>query len=258
MRLAFLSIVATRALQLAPQRQQRRLSHSSKQLDDVDADFRRLLATGLTPTDAFTPVDVAALTLRALRSGDERFLHRFSTPEFARSRAEVKLRDAFRTNPPDSLVDIHTGTSGRQTPRVDVRRPQQRPVCDTPRRVHRRPRRRCSCTGRRGILTSAPRRRIRRPRHSRVGTQITTGLLAHESVALARLSARVPPRHRRRGMDTDMRLTASLRHRDRKKTRKARHCMYVTNYPSKALKTRAPSQRSAARRSSHRAPSPRR
>ena len=59
--------------------------HSS--LDDVDADFRKLLATGLTPTDAFTPVDVAALTLRALRSGDERFLHRFSTPEFARSRA---------------------------------------------------------------------------------------------------------------------------------------------------------------------------
>ena len=83
MRLAFLSIVATRALQLAPQRQQRRSSHSSKQLDDVDADFRRLLATGLTPTDAFTPVDVAALTLRALRSGDERFLHRFSTPDFA-------------------------------------------------------------------------------------------------------------------------------------------------------------------------------
>ena len=55
--------------------------HSS--LDDVDADFRKLLATGLTPTDAFTPVDVAALTLRALKTGDERFLHRFSTPDFA-------------------------------------------------------------------------------------------------------------------------------------------------------------------------------
>ena len=95
MRLAFLSIVATRALQLAPQRQQRRSSHSSKpQLDDVDADFRRLLATGLTPTDAFTPVDVAALTLRALKTGDERFLHRFSTPEFVRSRERIKFRGA--------------------------------------------------------------------------------------------------------------------------------------------------------------------
>ena len=62
----------------------RRRRHSSSQsLDDVDADFRRLLATGLTPTDAFTPVDVAALTLRALKTGDERFLHRFSTPDFA-------------------------------------------------------------------------------------------------------------------------------------------------------------------------------
>ena len=83
MRFAIISLVATAALNSPPQRQQRRSSHSSKQLDDVDADFRRLLATGLTPTDAFTPVDVVALTLRALRSGDERFLHRFSTPEFA-------------------------------------------------------------------------------------------------------------------------------------------------------------------------------
>ena len=107
MRLAALCVAAA-ALQPSS-RQRRAASHRSKaEADDVDADFRRLLATGLTPTDAFTPVDVAALTLRALRSGDERFLHRFSTPEFARSRAEVKLRDAFRTNPPDSLVDIYT------------------------------------------------------------------------------------------------------------------------------------------------------
>ena len=97
MRFAIISLVATAALHLPPQRQQRRSSHSSKQLDDVDADFRRLLATGLTPTDAFTPVDVAALTLRALRSGDERFLHRFSTPEFVRSSAQVKLRGASRS-----------------------------------------------------------------------------------------------------------------------------------------------------------------
>jgi len=84
MRVAIISLVTTAALHLPQQRQQRRSSHSSKpQLDDVDADFRRLLATGLTPTDAFTPVDVAALTLRALKTGDERFLHRFSTPEFA-------------------------------------------------------------------------------------------------------------------------------------------------------------------------------
>ena len=68
-----------RQLSTAP----RRRGHSSQSLDDVDADFRKLLATGLKPTDAFTPVDVAALTLRALRSGDERFLHRFSTPDFA-------------------------------------------------------------------------------------------------------------------------------------------------------------------------------
>ena len=91
------SLVVTAALHLPPQTQQRRSSHSSKpQLDDVDADFRRLLATGLTPTDAFTPVDVAALTLRALKTGDERFLHRFSTPEFVRSRAQVKFRGASR------------------------------------------------------------------------------------------------------------------------------------------------------------------
>ena len=92
-----ISLVATAALHLPPQRQQRRSSHSSKQLDDVDADFRRLLATGLTPTDAFTPVDVAALTLRALKTGDERFLHRFSTPEFVRSSAQVKFRGASRS-----------------------------------------------------------------------------------------------------------------------------------------------------------------
>ena len=75
----------------------RRRHHSSQSLDDVDADFRRLLATGLTPTDAFTPVDVAALTLRALKTGDERFLHRFSTPEFVRSSAQVKFRGASRS-----------------------------------------------------------------------------------------------------------------------------------------------------------------
>ena len=92
MRFAIISLVATAALHLPPQRQQRRSSHSSKQLDDVDADFRRLLATGLTPTDAFTPVDVAALTLRALKTGDERFLHRFNTPEFVRSRERIKFR----------------------------------------------------------------------------------------------------------------------------------------------------------------------
>ena len=97
MRFAIISLVATAALHLPSQRQQRRSSHSSKQLDDVDADFRRLLATGLTPTDAFTPVDVAALTLRALKTGDERFLHRFSTPEFARSRARIKFRGASRS-----------------------------------------------------------------------------------------------------------------------------------------------------------------
>ena len=97
MRFAIISLVATAALHLPPQRQQRRSSHSSKQLDDVDADFRRLLATGLTPTDAFTPVDVAALTLRALKAGDERFLHRFSTPEFVRSRARIKFGGASRS-----------------------------------------------------------------------------------------------------------------------------------------------------------------
>ena len=208
-----LAALCTAALALQPSSRQlsrRAASHRSKaEADDVDADFRRLLATGLTPTDAFTPVDVAALTLRALRSGDERFLHRFSTPEFARSRAEVKLRDAFRTNPPDSLVDIHTGTSGRQTPRFDVRRPQQRPVCSTPRRIHRRPRRRRSCTGRRGLLTRAPRRRVRRPRHSRMGAGTTARRVADESMVLARFSARVSSRHRRGGVDTDMRLTAS-------------------------------------------------
>ena len=90
-------LVSTAALHLPPQRKQRCSSHSSKQLDDVDADFRRLLATGLTPTDAFTPVDVAALTLRALKTGDERFLHRFSTPDFVRSRARIKRRDASRS-----------------------------------------------------------------------------------------------------------------------------------------------------------------
>jgi len=95
MRVAIIYLVSTAALHLPPQRKQRRSSHSSKpQLDDVDADFRRLLATGLTPTDAFTPVDVAALTLRALKTGDERFLHRFSTPEFVRSRARIKFRGA--------------------------------------------------------------------------------------------------------------------------------------------------------------------
>ena len=83
-----LAALCTAALGLQPSSHQlssrRAASHGSKaEADDVDADFRRLLATGLTPTDAFTPVDVAALTLRALRSGDERFLHRFSTPDFA-------------------------------------------------------------------------------------------------------------------------------------------------------------------------------
>ena len=82
-----LAALCTAALALQPSSHQlsrRAASHRSKaEADDVDADFRRLLASGLTPTDAFTPVDVAALTLRALRSGDERFLHRFSTPEFA-------------------------------------------------------------------------------------------------------------------------------------------------------------------------------
>ena len=82
-----LAALCTAALALQPSSHQlsrRAASHRSKaEADDVDADFRRLLATGLTPTDAFTPVDVVALTLRALRSGDERFLHRFSTPEFA-------------------------------------------------------------------------------------------------------------------------------------------------------------------------------
>ena len=95
MRVATLCFVATTALQLSPRKKPQRSSHSSKpQLDDVDADFRRLLATGLTPTDAFTPVDVAALTLRALKTGDERFLHRFSTPEFVRSRERIKFRGA--------------------------------------------------------------------------------------------------------------------------------------------------------------------
>ena len=98
MRVAIIYLVSTAALHLPPQRKQRRSSHSSKpQLDDVDADFRRLLATGLMPTDAFTPVDVAALTLRALKTGDERFLHRFSTPEFVRSRARIKFRGASRS-----------------------------------------------------------------------------------------------------------------------------------------------------------------
>jgi len=98
MRIASLCFVTTTALQFLPRKKPRRLSHSSKpQLDDVDADFRRLLATGLTPTDAFTPVDVAALTLRALKTGDERFLHRFSTPEFVRSSAQVKFRGASRS-----------------------------------------------------------------------------------------------------------------------------------------------------------------
>ena len=83
----------------APRRRQPSTArrHLSQSLDDVDADFRRLLATGLTPTDAFTPVDVAALTLRALKTGDERFLHRFSTPEFVRSRARIKFRGASRS-----------------------------------------------------------------------------------------------------------------------------------------------------------------
>ena len=98
MRFAIISLVATAALHLPPQRKRPRSSHSSQpQLDDVDADFRRLLATGLTPTDAFTPVDVAALTLRALKTGDERFLHRFSTPDFVRSRARIKFRGASRS-----------------------------------------------------------------------------------------------------------------------------------------------------------------
>ena len=98
MRIATLWVVTTTALQLSLRKKQQRSSHSSKpQLDDVDADFRRLLATGLTPTDAFTPVDVAALTLRALKTGDERFLHRFSTPDFVRSRARIKRRDASRS-----------------------------------------------------------------------------------------------------------------------------------------------------------------
>lgn len=83
MRFAIISLVAIAALHVSPQRRQRCASHSSKPLDDVDADFRRLLRTGLTPSDAFTPVDVVALTLRALKTGDERFLHRFSTPDFA-------------------------------------------------------------------------------------------------------------------------------------------------------------------------------
>ena len=95
MRVAIIYLVSTAALHLPPQRKRPRSSHCSQpQLDDVDADFRRLLATGLTPTDAFTPVDVAALTLRALKTGDERFLHRFSTPEFVRSRERIKFRGA--------------------------------------------------------------------------------------------------------------------------------------------------------------------
>ena len=98
MRLAALCTAAAVALQPSSHQrggEKRAASHRSKaEADDVDADFRKLLATGLTPTDAFTPVDVAALALRALRSGDERFLHRFSTPEFARSRAQVKFCDA--------------------------------------------------------------------------------------------------------------------------------------------------------------------
>ena len=90
-----LAALCTTALALQPSSHRRAASHGSKaEADDVDADFRRLLATGLTPTDAFTPVDVAALTLRALRSGDERFLHRFSTPDFARSSAGIKYRGA--------------------------------------------------------------------------------------------------------------------------------------------------------------------
>ena len=98
-----LAALCTAALALQPSSHQlsrRAASHggSKAEADDVDADFRRLLATGLTPTDAFTPVDVAALTLRALRSGDERFLHRFSTPEFARSRARIKFGGASRCN----------------------------------------------------------------------------------------------------------------------------------------------------------------
>lgn len=62
----------------------RAASHRSKSKhQDVDAEFRELMSSGLTPTDAFTPVDVVALTLRALKTGDERFLHRFSMPDFA-------------------------------------------------------------------------------------------------------------------------------------------------------------------------------
>ena len=96
-----LAALCTAALALQPSSHQlsrRAASHKSKaEADDVDADFRRLLATGLTPTDAFTPVDVAALTLRALKTGDERFLHRFSTPEFVRSRARIEFRGASRS-----------------------------------------------------------------------------------------------------------------------------------------------------------------
>ena len=88
--LCFALLQVVQPLQLFSRRRQPSTArHSSHSLDDVDADFRRMLATGLTPTDAFTPVDVAALTLRALKTGDERFLHRFSTPEFVRSSAQV-------------------------------------------------------------------------------------------------------------------------------------------------------------------------
>ena len=58
----------------------------------------------------------AALTLRALRSGDERFLHRFSTPELPEAAQKSNFATLSEPIHPTHWL-IYTGTSGRQTPR---------------------------------------------------------------------------------------------------------------------------------------------
>ena len=91
--LCLLSVDALRASwQGAHGLQSMRVRAKELELDEIDREWfatQHFAGCGLTPSDAFEPIDVAALTLRALRSNDSphpesgtRFLLRFSTDEF--------------------------------------------------------------------------------------------------------------------------------------------------------------------------------
>ena len=133
-----LAALCTAALALQPSSRQlsrRAASHRSKaEADDVDADFRRLLATGLTPTDAFTPADAARHDSYCSGDGVSPIQHAGIRPK----PRQVKLRDAFRTNPPTHWLYHTQAPAGVQRRGSTFGRPA-RPKAAPPRRIHSRP-----------------------------------------------------------------------------------------------------------------------